>query len=171
MEQQTHRDNGDQLKLHGTGMELRDRREAGDMAGSQDQDGQLEKFHVPAEKLESVWPLVEPDLHATLVLGRHGWSVEDVGAEILEGRAYLTIAFDGDEYAGFAVSNIRFTPMGPVVHIWLLGGKNLLAETEWFLDEARKIGAVAVEFTSPRKGFQRLKHFEPVATVYRAELW
>jgi hypothetical protein len=128
---------------------------------------------VEPQNVAQVWDTILPGLMKVWRRGE-GWRVEDVYTAIKTGQAYLHIAMDAGDYAGFVVSQPQQAPDGVVLHLWALyadgGHREHFATWLGQIDEwARGIKAKRITFHSPRRGWEKLGQqlgFKPAMTVY-----
>ena len=130
----------------------------------------------PAD-LVSVWPTIKPGLETTAQKAPGGWIPEDVYMEIKSGAAVLHTVIVESYYRGFIVSKSIDTFEGRKLLLWICHGDasgdvlndNLDQLQEW----AKNIGAVKLQFQSPRKGWERVGAklgFVPTMVVYECEV-
>lgn len=130
---------------------------------------------VPPHELHSVWPTIRPGLEITAKKAPGGWIPEDVYLSIKTGDAVLHTAIVDSYYKGFLVSKAIDTLEGRKLLLWIchieddLLDDNLEQVKEW----AKNIGAVKIQFQSPRNGWERRAEalgFTPTMIVYETDV-
>lgn len=125
---------------------------------------------MPVEMLDRVLSVIADDLQRVCRYCLDATPGDYVNA-LRSGECHLHVAFKGDEYLGFAISQIAPLENGPVAKIKALGGDGVLEAIDLYEAEFRRIGCRAVEWASTRKGWMRkATGYEPAYTTYRKVL-
>ena len=141
--------------------------------------------YVAPENIRTHWPRVEAGLERILVTSNETWIAADIYCHIKIKAAQLYLAFDGDEYRGFFLFEIKpdvFTN-ALYLNIWALHGEpkgeghfadvgQFVGETVEFIERlARTAGAKEIRM-SGRRGWERFLHgmFEPIRVSFVRKL-
>lgn len=132
------------------------------------------RWVAPAD-LGQVWATIRPGLEITAKKAPGGWLPEDVYMQIKTGDAVLHTAIVDSYYKGFLVSKTMDTLEGRKLLLWIchieddLLDDNLEQVKEW----AKNIGAVKIQYISPRIGWKKRGPklgFGPTMTIYECDV-
>lgn len=133
--------------------------------------------YIEPANLHKAWQTIKPGLEITALKAPGGWIPEDVYLSLKTGDAVLHLVIVDKYYRGFIISKSLDTFEGRKLLLWITYGDasgdvfadNMDTITEW----ARNIGAVKIQFQSPRKGWEKVGErlgFVPVQVVYEYAL-
>lgn len=141
------------------------------MGGEPDTDRELEIYRVPIDMIPQVWPHVLPMLEKSLEKGDGDWTPQAILRELNTGYTFLHIAIR-DKITGFAISFLDMRTVKPVMHVWQFGSTGRLLDHISECEQvARDMGAKAITFSTPRRGFERKNMgYRKMDTTYRKDL-
>ena len=132
---------------------------------------------IAPDKLRNVWETVKPGLEETARKAPGGWIVEDVYMSLKTGDSVLHLVTAESYYRGFMISKSVESMEGKMLLLWIMQGNgegDLMTDNfdqikEW----AANIGALKIQFQSPRKGWARVAKklgFHPTMTIYECDV-
>lgn len=131
----------------------------------------MELVVIAPAQLRAVWNQIRAGLDS---MPAEDWIAEDVYHAIKSGGAALYVAYEGAEYAGFMVVQLRNAEFSgtPFLHVWLAynqGSADVIWGGETFLRHlAAQSNATRISFGSPRKGWA--KRYPLISATYEVSL-
>jgi hypothetical protein len=133
--------------------------------------------YIEPAKLRQVWDTIRPGLEVTAKKAPGGWLPEDVYLSLKTGDAVLHTVTADQYYRGFIISKSLDTFEGRKLLLWICygdAGNDVFADNmETIREWAANIGAVKVQFQSPRKGWEKVGErlgFTPTQVIYECEV-
>jgi hypothetical protein len=140
---------------------------------------------IAPENLRACWTRVKLGLERILAVSTETWLPEDVYVHLRMKLAQLYLAYNGDEYRGFIVTESKrdnFTNE-PYLNVWLLYGEPrtgdhfaevgmFVDETIGFIDELARGAGITLIRMSGREGWKRFLrgNFKPIRVCYERQL-
>lgn len=132
---------------------------------------------IPPAEIGDYWQTIKPGLIDTAEKAPGGWGPSDVFLQLANGQATLHLVIVEQHYRGFIVSKIVNAHEGNKLLIWLAHGDGsddlMLDNVQQLKDWAKNIGAVKLQFQSPRKGWERVGKklgFKVTQVVYEQDV-
>jgi len=134
---------------------------------------------IPKDELKYSFTRIEPYLQKIREKSYSDWIIPDIYVSLREETSTLYMFYKEDAFVGFVITQLVKDPSGEgTLYVWASYQKpeyNYIKVGFDFLDKlANSLGAVAVEFETSRKGWQRTAkkfNFELVTYTFRKELW
>jgi len=116
--------------------------------------------HITPEMLGNVWDQVKPGLERIQRKTQEPWKLDDIFTALLAGRADLYIPVHKKHYGGFIITHPMVEPWSQrkILHIWCAYTLHSAVRDETIktiAEIAKKAGYTALEFRSPRKGWEK----------------
>jgi hypothetical protein len=129
-----------------------------------------------ALEVRAGWSWIRNGLLEVIGKCKERWSAEDAWTEVQAGNAFVWRIESSHDDLGFLLLKRQVDPDGPVLFIWCCwtepGGLDQKRGDlyERLRELAHRMGAKRIRMESSRKGWQGLDYFEPVKTIYEAEV-
>lgn len=133
---------------------------------------------IPSTELKYSFIKIEPHLQKIREKSYSDWIIPDIYFSLREGKSTLYMFYKEDVYIGFVITQFITDPSGEgTLFVWASYQKpeyNYIKVGFDFLEKlADSLGAVAIEFETSRKGWQKTAkkfNFELVTYTFRKEL-
>jgi hypothetical protein len=140
---------------------------------------------IAPENIRDCWTRVKAGLERVLEVSSETWIPEDIYVHLRMKLATLYLAFDGDVYRGFFVTEVKRDPFTnePYINIWILHGEPtkgehfadvgaFVEETLGFIDGLASGNGYRLIRMSGREGWKRYLrgHFKPTRICYERQL-
>ncbi|MHB1176067.1 MAG: hypothetical protein ACYCZJ_13190 [Sulfuriferula sp.] len=132
---------------------------------------------VDPKDIRNVWQTIKPGLEITAKKAPGGWIPEDVYLSLKTGDSVLHLVTAESYYRGFLISKSLDTNEGRKLLLWITYGDasgDIFSDNmETIRDWASNIGAVKIQFQSPRKGWERVGAklgFKPTMVIYECDV-
>jgi hypothetical protein len=122
------------------------------------------------------WSWVRNGLLEVIGRCKERWSPEDCWTAVQSGNAFVWRVEGAGDDLGFMILRRDMDPDGPVLFVWALWTEPGALDKkrgdlfERLRELAHRMGAKRIRMESSRKGWQGLDFFEPVKTIFEAEV-